>query len=137
MNDLLREVGGMDPRAAEALSTPDDVFQVPRFTGRFVSPAFPRLEGEVVIRFANVADTLEIERMVRVTGGGKFADAVSTLVVCVEKAPSTWYTLPLGAKEPVLQVERIPDVEALAALYREYSIWRSDFREQGAGSGTR
>lgn len=125
---ILREAAGLDPILKAV--TDSDMLKAPAFTTAFNSPAFPALNGDITIRYATVGDTLKIEALSM--GGGGFAEAIATLQICIDKAPASWYRPSTeGGKPPVLDLARIPDAEALVALYREFSIWRETFRLGG------
>jgi hypothetical protein len=127
-NPILREAAGLDPNVGEALAA-GDFLEAPRYSFDFRSPRWPVLEGAVVLRYATVGDTLQIERL---AGSGRFSEAIATLMVLVEKAPGAWYKMPESGGTPSLDLLRIPDAEGIVDLYRGYSIWREDFRTTGA-----
>jgi len=119
---ILREAAGLDPRLAKVGDK--DILKAPRFESEFDSPGFPALSGKVTVRYANVGDTLAIEALSM--GGGRFAEAIATLQVCVDSAPAS--------KEggiPSLDLSTILDAESLVDLYQAYSAWRSAFRRGG------
>lgn len=125
---ILREAAGLEPKLAKVSDR--DILQGPVFEATFDSPAFPAYNGAVRMRYATVGDTLAIEALS--LNGGRFAESIATLQVCIDSAPASWYRAP--AKEggtPVLDLSRILDAEALVDLYRAYSDWRSAFRRGG------
>lgn len=124
-NPVLRAAAGLDPSVPAALGS-GDLFLLPRFTFDFQCPFAPEYSGPVVVRFANVGDAVLIDRLVG--QGGFFAEAVASMRVLIEQAPPAWWRLPDGAREPVLDLDRLPDVEGLLDLYRAYSLWRNSFR---------
>lgn len=121
---VLREAAGMEPLLAKIADR--DILKAPTFEADFDSAAFPDLNGKVAIRYANVGDTLAIEALS--LNGGRFAEAIATLQVCVETAPASWYRVSVGGGVPVLDLARIHDAEALVDLYQAYSAWRQSFR---------
>ena len=128
----LRAAAGLDPSIVPLLAAQDAVLQaVPEFNTDFTSSPFPGLNGPVVIRYGTVADMLAVERMVG-PGGGFMAEAVASLQVLTTKAPASWYRSPEKLGSPLLDLSRLPDIEGLLALYRQYSQWRSAFRSGGA-----
>lgn len=132
---ILRAAAGIDPAVESALEAQENaVFSVPEFTTEFKSAGFPALDGPVTIRFATVGDTLAIERQMGPMAGF-VAEAIASLQVLVTKAPASWWHAPEnGGKFPYIDLGRLPDVESLLDLYRDYSKWRADFRGGGLRS---
>lgn len=130
---VLRTAAGMDGSVAPSLAAQDAlVFSIPEWTTEFKSPSFPALDGPVVIRYATIGDSIAIERQMGPLAGF-VAEAVASLSVLITKAPASWWRVPeKGGSMPVLDLNRIPDVEGLLDLYRQYSKWRADFRSRGA-----
>jgi hypothetical protein len=127
---ILREAAGLEPLLAGVAKVGDkDLVKAPRFESDFASPAFPHLDGRVTMRYANVGDTLAIEALS--LNGGRFAEAIATLQVCIEIAPASWYRASVGGGVPVLDLSKIQDAEALVDLYQAYSGWRATFRRGG------
>jgi hypothetical protein len=124
---ILREAAGLDPRLAKVGDK--DILKAPRFESEFDSPGFPALSGKVTVRYANVGDTLAIEALSM--GGGRFAEAIATLQVCVDSAPASWYRASKEGGIPSLDLSTILDAESLVDLYQAYSAWRSAFRRGG------
>jgi hypothetical protein len=123
---ILREAAGLEPKLTKLADK--DMLKPPVYEATFDSPAFPHLNGTVKVRYANVGDTLAIEALS--LSGGRFAESIATLQVCIEAAPASWYREPEEGGKPVLDLSKILDVESLVDLYREYSSWRSTFRRK-------
>jgi len=104
---------------------------IPEFSMDFHSESFPALDGQVVIRYATVGDSLTIERLIGPLGG-YVAEAIASLQVLTTKAPAPWYRVPEKGGSPVLDLNRLPDVEAILDVYRAYSKWRAAFRSGSA-----
>ena len=124
---VLRQAAGLEPLLAKVADK--DILKTPRFEKDFESIPFPDLNGKVVMRYANVGDTLAIEALS--LNGGRFAEAIATLQVCIDKAPASWYRAPKEGGTPVLDLAQVPDAEALVDLYQGYSSWRATFRRGG------
>jgi hypothetical protein len=136
LNDpVLRAAAGIDPSVEPTLGAQDEaVFSIPEFTTEFKSAGFPALDGPVTVRYATIGDTVAIERAMGPLAGF-VAEAVASLQVLITKAPASWWRAPeKGGKLPVLDLSRLPDVEGILDLYRDYSKWRADFRIGGSGS---
>ena len=128
--ELMAQLQGLAPEVAAALKpTP---FLMPEFTYDVVSklkvPGVETMNGPVVMVFPNVGADLRIERLERAMGGGNVAHMMATLTVCIKSAPSTWYELPDGVKEPVLALGKLPDDVVLADLYLAFVEWQRSFR---------
>lgn len=121
---ILREAAGLEPLLAKV--SDKDMMKAPTFEADFSSKVFPALNGKVVLRYANVGDTLTIESLS--LNGGRFAQAIATLQVCIEKAPPSWYRISEEGGKPSLNLAQIQDAEALVDLYRAFSNWRESFR---------
>lgn len=130
-DSILRTAAGLDPTVERTLAAQDAALQaIPEFSTVFKSSSFPSLDGPVVIRYATVGDSLTIERLIGPMGGF-VAEAIASLQVLTTKAPAEWYQMPEGADVPVLNLNRLPDVEGILDLYRNYSKWRAAFRSGG------
>lgn len=131
MNDILSQVSGLAPEVASGLAD-GHPFAQPEFTFEVSTnlkiPGAEKMNGTVVLRFPNMGDDLKIERMSRAMGGGNIAHMVSTLMACIVKAPPSWYELKPGEARPTLNLERLPDDNALADLFLAFSEWQRTFR---------
>ena len=129
---IIRSAAGLDPSVIPVLAAQDAVLQtIPEFSTEFKSASFPSLDGQVVIRYATVGDSLTIERLIGPLGG-YVAEAIASLQVLTTKAPASWYRVPEKGGTPVLDLNRLPDVEGILDVYRAYSKWRAAFRSGGA-----
>jgi hypothetical protein len=110
----------------------------PQFTADFKSEAFPEYNGTVVLRYPNVRDNLQISALTLQEGNSFFAQAVATVRVCVEKAPSSWYRSPRPEEGliPVLDLDSVLDATAIADLYGRFLGWRDSFRRERAAANT-
>lgn len=123
-NEILEAASGFEPDARATL-TAGEMIQPKTFEGTFKSKGWPEFNGPVVVRYPNMADMLRIESMS--LGGGQYAECFATFLVCVEKAPAAWYRMPEGAKEPVLNMGKLPP-EDLLDLWGDFLKWRRSFR---------
>jgi hypothetical protein len=130
---VLAAAAGLDPNMAEFSAS--DIFKAPTFTYDFKSPAFPVLNGPVVMKYPTIGDAVEIERVMRLYGGGPVAEVFATARVLVQRAPSSWYRRESETQPPVLVVDLIPDPDGLRDMVVAFDRWRSSFRSGGAGEG--
>lgn len=131
--DLATAISGMAPSLAESMASGDHLFRQPEFSFEVKStlkiPGVDKMNGTVVMRFPNLGDDLEIERLTRIMGGGHVAHMTATLAVCITKAPASWYEVPEDIKKkPVLHLERLLDDSVLADLYAAFTQWQRSFR---------
>lgn len=127
---ILAAAAGFEPGIVSTLAAQDAALQgIPEFSVEFKSAPFPGFDGPVVVRYGDVSDSLTIERLMG-PSGLFVAEAVASLQVLISKAPASWYQLPTGATNPILNLGRIPDIEGLLDIYRSYSKWRADFRSK-------
>lgn len=136
-DELLQAAQGLDPMAAKALRA-SDLLQPKRFEYDFVSPAWPELNGRVVIRYPSLKDALSIEQLS--LRRGPFAELFATMLVCMEKAPATWYRIPdqgtAGkAPEPELATGTFQDSEGLLLMWAAFMDWRASFRRPAPAPG--
>lgn len=125
---IIRAAAGLDPRVEPTLAAQNvALLAIPEFNTDFKSESFPSMDGPVTIRYATVGDSLAIENLIGARGGF-VAEAIASLHVLVTKAPASWWQIPEGGSTPLLNLNRLPDVEALLALYQNYSKWRASFR---------
>ena len=130
--ELMAAVSGLAPETAASFDGQGDIFTQPLFTFEVKStsklPNAAAMNGPVVLRYPNFGDDLRIERTHKALGGGNLNLMFATLAICIEKAPGSWWELQAGAREPVLNLERLKDREALADLYIAFSDWQRSFR---------
>lgn len=136
-DELLQAAQGLDPMAAKALRA-SDLLQPKRFEYDFVSYGWPELNGRVVIRYPNLENALQIERLS--LRGGPFAELFATMLVCMEKAPATWYRIPEHgvsgkAPEPELATDTFQDSEGLLLMWGAFLDWRASFRRPASAPG--
>lgn len=124
-NPLLREAAGLAPELEGAFSTAD-LLRPARFEYLFTSKSYPPLDGPVVVRLPTFGETVEISNRAR--HGGIAEEARQTLKLCVERAPESWFHLPPGAKLPELNLDRLPDAEAVLELWVAFDQWRAALR---------
>jgi hypothetical protein len=131
-DDLMAQVSGMAPEVAEAFNQQEALFAQPRFQysvdTKSKIPGATKMNGTVSLKYPNFGEDLKIERATNLLGGGNLALMKATLLVCIERAPSTWYEFEEGASTPVLNLDRLPDDSVLADLYRAFTDWQRSFR---------
>ncbi len=127
--ELLAAASGLASNV-ERLAGPEGTpFEAVKFSTEFKSKQWPQLDGTVVIRYPTWGDVIKIEGMAM--GLGTVAEITATLLVCIEKAPASWWYLPEGAKKPTLNLSAIPDSDGLQGLWFEFLAWRRTFRGKG------
>jgi hypothetical protein len=130
--DLLASVSGLAPEAAAAFEGNDTLFSMPVesfvVTSDLKHPDIDKMNGTVTLKFPNVGDDMRIERLTAALGNRNLAEVFATISVCCVKAPAGWYSLLKDGKTPILDLERLPDMEALADLYIRFNKWRGSFR---------
>lgn len=129
--ELMSQVQGVAPDVAEKLST-EYLFEAPEFSFEVKTtlkiPGAEKMNGLVVMKFPTAGDNLKISRIARALGANAMAEMHATLYVCITKAPASWYELAPDAKVPSLNLDRLPDDEALAALFLAFTEWQRSFR---------
>lgn len=130
--DLLASVSGLAPEAAAAFDASAALFQMPvqefEVKSALKIPGADAMNGSVTLKFPTVGDDMRMERIQVAMGNRALAEVYATLAICITKAPASWYSIPDGAKVPVLNLERLPDTDALADLFLRFNKWRESFR---------